>query len=1028
MFPWKHIHFTGIGGAGMSALAHLMLQKGIEVTGSDIDTNKSVKMLQQAGAEINIDHSDYIPEQTDLLVFSPAVADDNPELIAADKAGISKIKRGLFLAKVASYYENVISVAGSHGKTTVTSMIAHIFRICGKSPDYVIGGTPAGGMPAAAAGSGKYFITEADESDRSLELLDSKVGVVINVEDDHSWSAGGKDKLFQAFKNFADQSEYLIFGCGIHSDKIFADHKSKTAMTFENDQVDVPQPGKHNRFNAAIAVKAAEICGIEPEQAKLALSGFQGVKRRCTIHSEGNNHVLIEDYAHHPTELKCFIDTLEGFYPNYKKVLIFQPHRFERVKEYGSDFTELLKQQNKVFVTPPFAAWNKSQDHQTKTIADNAGAVYFEGHNWGKLAETVIESAQPNEPTVYAVIGAASVERVIPFLRNLIRIEELKQCTPDLRLDTNLSWSDLTTLSIGCQNPLVATPESEDQLQKLLTYTHKNQVNILPLGCGSNMVGGDEAYDGIIIRMKSGVFADIQIDENLITAGAGVRLSKFVKTLAEAGVGGAEALFAIPGSIGGAIRMNAGAQDIETGDFIEEIHGIRLNGTKYVGQGKDINWWYRGSDLPIDVIITKAKFRLRHVNKEEAKEKIESTRSFRKNTQPGGKNPGCAFQNPGNDSAGRLIDRYGMKNMSIGSCTVSEIHANFLVNKGGASEDEYARLLEKVQTKIFDECGIVLNNEVVFSTGREIKAVNPLNIIVLKGGPSSEREISLESGAAVAGALRDGGHSVTEIDITDRLLPELPDNTDVVFPVLHGEFGEDGEVQDLLEETGIPYVGTNSKASRITIDKYATSNLLRENGIDTPASQKLDSIDTTIRSFSNLPIIVKPNSQGSTIGMSIVEDKEELIPAISKAFEVDHSALVEEYVKGVETTVGLLYGKALPVVEIIPPDGFFDYDAKYTYSKGKTTYNCPPKEVPEDIQVRMQEIAEKCFNTTNARDLLRADMIWQPETNRIVVLEVNTMPGFTASSLLPKSAKQAGYSFTELCCMLAKKASERKTS
>ena len=1010
----------------MSALAHLMLQKGIEVTGSDIDTNKSVKMLQQSGAEINIGHTEYIPEGIDLLVFSPAVAEDNPELLAADKIGIPKVKRGLFLAQVASQYENVISVAGSHGKTTVTSMIAHIFRLCGKNPDYVIGGTPAGGMPAAAAGSGKYFITEADESDRSLELLDSKIGIVINVEDDHSWSAGGRDKLFQAFKNFANQSEKLIFGRGPEADRLFQDHPEKSVMSFEEDQIDVPQPGRHNRFNAAIAVRAAELCGIDREQAKTVLYGFQGVKRRCTLHSSGSNHILIEDYAHHPTELKCFIDTLNDFYPEHKKVLIFQPHRFERVKEYGDEFTRLLKEQDKVFVTPPFAAWNKNQDHQTKTIADNAGATYFEGHDWEELAKSIIAAACPVRPTVYAVIGAASVERVIPHLRNLLRKDELKQIVPELDLKTNLSWGDLTTLSIGSQNPLVATPETEEQLQSLLTYTYKYQVNTLPLGCGSNMVGGDEAYDGIIIRMKNGIFSDIKIEENLITAGAGVRLTRFVNTLAEAEVGGAEALIAIPGSIGGAVRMNAGAQDIETGDFIESVHGVHLNGKKYTASGSDIKWWYRGSDIPVDVIITKAEFRLKYVNKDEAKEKIESTRSFRKSTQPGGKNPGCAFKNPGNDSAGRLIDRYGMKNMSIGPCSVSEIHANFLVNKGGASEEEYARLLEKVQSKIFEECGIVLKNEVVFSTGREIKTVKPLHIVVLKGGPSSEREISIKSGTAVAEALRDGGHTVTEIDIQNRSLPELPGETDVVFPVLHGEFGEDGEVQALLDEIGIPYVGTGSKASKITINKYATSNLLRKNGIDTPTSQMLDSVETTIQSFSSLPLIIKPNSQGSTIGMSIAEKKDDLMPALSKAFEVDSAVLVEEYVKGIETTVGLLYGKALPVVEIIPPDGFFDYDAKYTYAKGETRYNCPPLEVPETVQKQMQEIAENCFNICNARDLLRVDMIWQPESGRIVVLEVNTMPGFTASSLLPKSAKQAGYSFTELCCMLAKKAYERK--
>ena len=1009
----------------MSALAHLMLQKGIEVTGSDIDINKSVRMLQKSGAEINIGHTEYVPEGIDLLVYSAAVSEDNPELTEARSRGIKTIKRGRFLADVAAFYETVISVAGSHGKTTVTSMIAHTFRMCGKNPDYVIGGSPAGGMPAAASGSGKYFITEADESDRSLSMLDSTIGIVINVEDDHSWSAGGKDKLFQAFKDFARQSKKLIYGTGEIADDIFSEHAEKYAMDFGKDRVEVPQPGKHNAFNAAVALHAAELCGIDSSHAKLVLSTFQGVSRRCTIHSQGSDHLIIEDYAHHPTELKCFLETLDESYSDYEKVIIFQPHRFERVENYGKDFAELLKNYEKVFITPPFAAWNKDKEHSTQKLAEEAGAIYFEGGNWEDLANAVIKKSHCDKPTVYAVIGAASVERVIPYLRNLIRLAELKKINPELELDTNLSWGDLTTLSIGSHNPLVATPVSEKQLKELLSYTHKNNITCLPLGCGSNMVGGDEAYNGIIIRMKNGIFSEMKIEDNIITAGAGVRLSRFVNTLAENEIGGAEALIAIPGSIGGALRMNAGAQDIETGDIVEEIHGVHLNGKKYVATRSEIDWWYRGSSIPIDLIITKARFRLQKVDKTEAKEKIELTRSFRKTTQPGGKNPGCAFRNPGNDSAGRLIDRYGLKNLTIGSCSVSDIHANFMVNTGGASEEDYARLLETVQSKIFDECGIVLKNEVVFSTGREITTVKALNIVVLKGGVSTEREISIISGTAVAGALRDGGHNVTEIDLCERELPAFPENTDVVFPVLHGEFGEDGQLQGLLDATGIPYVGTGKEASKITINKYSTSNLLRKNGIDTPYSQMLDSPETTIESFSTLPLIVKPNSQGSTIGMTLVKDKSEVMEALSRAFEVDTEVLIEEYIQGKETTVGLLEGIALPVVEIIPPDGFFDYDAKYTYAKGQTTYNCPPVHIPEEVQKEMQVIAEKCFDICKARDLLRVDMIWQPESNRIVVLEVNTMPGFTASSLLPKSAKAVGYSFTELCCMLAKKAFDR---
>lgn len=1010
----------------MSALAHLMLQKGIQVTGSDLDSNKSVRVLQKAGAEITIGHTDYIPEEVDLLVYSAAVALENPELLSAKKRSIPTISRGEFLAEVASKYDTVISIAGSHGKTTVTSMIAHTFRLCGKNPDYVIGGTPAGGMPAASSGSGKIFITEADESDRSLRFLKSKIGVVINVEDDHSWSAGGQDKLFDAFQTFADQSEKLIYGTGPFSDEIFQNHPDKIPMDFENCQTKVPQPGKHNAFNAAIALQVAEKCGIHTAQAKVALTAFQGVSRRCTVHAKGDSHILIEDYAHHPTELRCFLNTLEDTYSDYEKVIIFQPHRFERVENYGKDFASLLKNYEHVFVTPPFAAWNVDKEHSTEKLAVEAEATYFEGGNWEDLANEVIKKSKPEQKTIYAVIGAASVERVIPYLRNLLRYSELNSLNPELELDTNLSWGDLTTLSIGSHNPLVVTPVSEEELQDLLSYSFRNKITCLPLGCGSNMVGGDEAYDGIIIRIKGGIFSEIKIDGNSVTAGAGVRLSRFVHNLAEQEIGGAEALIAIPGSIGGALRMNAGAQNIETGDLIEEVHGVFLNGKKYVAKRDEINWHYRGSDIPLDLIITKAVFHLKKVSKDEAKEKIELTRSFRKTTQPGGKNPGCAFRNPGNDSAGRLIDKYEMKNLTIGSCSVSEIHANFMVNTGGASEEDYAKLLETVQRKIFDECGIILQNEVVFSTGRKIEAVKALNIVVLKGGPSSEREISLLTGEAIAGALRDGGHSVTEIDITERELPALPEGTDLVFPALHGEFGEDGQVQALLDELGIPYVGTGAEASKITINKHATSCLLRKKGVDTPYSQMLDSPETTIESFNSLPIIVKPNSQGSTIGMTLVDSKNDVMPALGKAFEVDSEVLIEEYIEGIETTVGLIHGKALPVVEIIPPDGFFDYDAKYTYSKGKTIYNCPPQQVPEDIQKEMQSIAEKCYQICNARDLLRVDIIWQKENNRIVVLEVNTLPGFTASSLLPKSAKAVGYSFTELCCLLAKKAFDRK--
>ncbi|XP_064635246.1 D-alanine--D-alanine ligase-like [Lineus longissimus] len=306
-----------------------------------------------------------------------------------------------------------------------------------------------------------------------------------------------------------------------------------------------------------------------------------------------------------------------------------------------------------------------------------------------------------------------------------------------------------------------------------------------------------------------------------------------------------------------------------------------------------------------------------------------------------------------------------------------------------------------------------------------LEATKPLEVIVLKGGISLERNISLASGGAVAEALRKSGHQVREIDIVEGCLPNDMGTADVVFPVLHGDFGEDGKLQALLDEAGYKYVGTGAQASAVTIDKYETVCLLRNKGIDVAASQVLKSVDQALSTIHKFPVIVKPNSQGSSFGMSIVEEEAELGVAIRKAFTADEKVLVEEFICGSETSVGLLFGKALPVVEIVTPEGFYDYDAKYVFSKGKTIYNCPPQNIPRFVQERMQAIAETCYTVTGARDLLRVDMIWQQESDRIVVLEVNTMPGFTSSSLLPKSAAQVNVGFNELCHKLAVAAFKR---
>ncbi|MEA2013173.1 MAG: D-alanine--D-alanine ligase, partial [Verrucomicrobiota bacterium] len=259
---------------------------------------------------------------------------------------------------------------------------------------------------------------------------------------------------------------------------------------------------------------------------------------------------------------------------------------------------------------------------------------------------------------------------------------------------------------------------------------------------------------------------------------------------------------------------------------------------------------------------------------------------------------------------------------------------------------------------------------------------------------------------------------VHEIDLKKNKLPILPDNTQVVFPVLHGSFGEDGGIQALLEDGKIPFVGSSSSASRTIMNKILTKRILEEHAVLTPQYRAIETSDAPFPEELKLPFIVKPANEGSTFGLSIVNYKNEWKNALENAFEKDTLVLAEEYIKGTEITVGIINGEALPVIEIIPPGKLFDLDAKYFYKNGKTQYLCPPENVDKEHCKKAQKIAEKCFRILDAKDILRVDIIIKNLS--FYVLEANSIPGFTASSLLPKAAAKTGISFVELCDQLVR--------
>jgi len=285
-----------------------------------------------------------------------------------------------------------------------------------------------------------------------------------------------------------------------------------------------------------------------------------------------------------------------------------------------------------------------------------------------------------------------------------------------------------------------------------------------------------------------------------------------------------------------------------------------------------------------------------------------------------------------------------------------------------------------------------------------------LNIIVMLGGPSAEREVSLRSGAAVAKALRSLGHRVTELDPKDGTF-ELPKNCDVVFLVLHGTYGEDGQIQRQFEKLGVIYTGCDSEASRIAFDKVLTKQKCIEAGVPTAKFAVIGSANAPFPKDLATPVVVKPVRQGSSVGLQFVERAEDWKSALGEALKFDSEVLVEEKIVGRETTVGILDGQPLPVVEVRPRAGNYDYKNKYT--SGATEYFCPADFDPATTK-RIQDAALGAFRAIGGREYARVDVMVRSDGNP-VVLEVNTLPGMTEVSLLPKAAAAAGLNYAQLC-------------
>ena len=457
----KNIHFIGIGGSGMSGIAEVLVNLGFNVTGSDLASNSVTGRLQAAGATVYQGHQKENLKDADVVVVSSAVNEANPEVKEARARGIPVVPRALMLAELMRFRQG-IAVAGTHGKTTTTSLIASIMAVGGMDPTYVIGGKLESANANAKLGTGEYIVAEADESDASFLHLTPVMAVVTNIDADHMDTYEHSfDKLKTAFVDFVQQLPFwgmavvcvddanireilpritkpvMTYGfteaARVRAINVVADNGQMrftvqriNGVTTEFD-VTLNLPGKHYVLNALAAIAIASELNVPDAAMIKALKEFKGVGRRFERYGEvmapaGGAFTLIDDYGHHPVEMQAVIAAARGAFPNRRLVLAFQPHRFTRTRDCFEDFVKVLSSADAVLLTevysageaPIVAADGRSLVRAVR-VAGKVEPLFVE--TTAELPQAIVNTVQ--EGDVVIVMGAGSIGQVASLTRDL---------------------------------------------------------------------------------------------------------------------------------------------------------------------------------------------------------------------------------------------------------------------------------------------------------------------------------------------------------------------------------------------------------------------------------------------------------------------------------------------------------------------------------------------------------------------------------------------------------------------------------
>ena len=739
------IHLLGVAGSGMSGIAALLLELGHDVSGSDKVASLETDRLCARGLRFHPKHDPESAADAELVVYSSAIKEDNPILATAMQAGKPTIRRAEALAAIMLGKRGIV-IAGMHGKTTTSAMTAHVLREGGLHPSHYVGAEiPLLGANAHWDPRGEYFVAEGDESDGTLQFFRPEHAVILNVEEEHLDFYADLTAIEAVFSQLLEQTSGKVFYsaddanasrlCGARPNAIsfgfsgsarfrateieLQDFASVFCVLREGEQLGeavLNVPGKHNVSNALGVIALATELGVPFDKIAKSLRNFEHARRRFEIKYSSDRFLLVDDYAHHPTEIRATLATARSAGRN-RVLTMFQPHRFSRTKALRKEFGRAFDDSLRVVVTDIYPASEKPIPGITgRTIVDEITAHGHRGATYqprlDRLHCDIGNMLAPGD--LVLSLGAGNIHEQLSLLAaDLVVAERLKEIVGDegdVRLYEPLAKH--TTLRVGGPADFWVEPRTEAAFAGLIRFCRSENIPLFVIGRGSNLLVRDGGIRGVVVHPCGGDFDQVTVNDGEITAGVGAKLKQIAYAGKSAGIGGLEWMEGIPGAVGGGLRMNAGAMGVQTFDNVASVRYLDAEGNAHVKPASELDVAYRHvASLDRNYAVS-AVFRGRPSPPEEILRKLQESQQKRKTSQPVASSAGCIFKNPVTCPAGKLVDELGLKNSRVGKARVSEVHGNFIVNDGGATATEVLELIETIQAAARERRGIELETEV----------------------------------------------------------------------------------------------------------------------------------------------------------------------------------------------------------------------------------------------------------------------------------------------------------------------------